>query len=140
MSIKNDNNKDTHLWADSHQRLILATALQNCRLGSSLSRILLKNNTLNSFKLLERPAPEELCYRLPSPASFPVPSQQHHSGAAPWYFTALPGYCCYRFPSQMHHFGLVLSLSSLTLCKNPAQGAPAFLIQGQEEGPLDLCF
>lgn len=98
------------MWADSHQRLILATALQNCRLGSSLSSILSKNNTLNSFKLLERPTPEELCYRLPSPASFPVPSQQHHSGAAPWYFTALPGYCCYKFPSQMHHFGLVLSL------------------------------
>lgn len=90
---------------------------QNCRLGSSLSRILLKNNTLNSFKLLERPAPEELCYRLLSPASLPVPSQQHHSGVALWYFTALPGYCCYKFPSQMHHFGLVLSLPILTLCK-----------------------
>lgn len=90
---------------------------QNCWLSSSLSRILLKNNTLNSFKLLERPAPEELCYRLTSSASFPVPSQQHHSGAAPWYFTALPGYCCYKFPSQTHHFGLVLSLPILTLCK-----------------------
>lgn len=60
------------MWPNRHQRLILATVLKNCMLGPSLSSILLKNNILNSVKLLERPTPEELCYRLPSPALFSV--------------------------------------------------------------------
>lgn len=113
---------------------------QNCRLGSSLSRILLKNNTLNSFKLLERPAPEELCYRLLSPASLPVPSQQHHSGAALCYFTALPGYCCYKFPSQMHHFGLVLSLPILTLCKTLHKELQPFWSRDRRKVPRSVTF
>lgn len=48
------------MWPN-RQRLILAPVLENCRLGSSLSRILLKNNILNSFKLFKRPTPAELC-------------------------------------------------------------------------------
>jgi len=81
--------KDTQVWPNRHQRLILATVLKNCRLGSSLSSILLKNSILNCSKLLECPAPEELSYRLPtSPAFFSILSQQHHSGSAACFFAS----------------------------------------------------
>lgn len=92
------------MWPDRHHRLILATVLKNCRLGSSPSSVLLKNNIPNSFKLLERPTPEELCYRLPSPALVSVLSQQHHSGLLHAFLYLFQATAVSNFPSQMHHF------------------------------------
>lgn len=110
------------MWPNRHQRLILATVLKNCRLGSSLNSILLKNNIPNSFKLLERPTPEDLCYRLPSHALISVRSQQHH-----WVC------CCMLFHISLRLLLLVIFQGKRTifdqcspfpiliLCKDPVQ-------------------
>lgn len=94
-----------YTWPSRHQRLVLAAVLKNCRLGSSLSSILLKNNILNSFKLLEYALPLKNCvtgclallYSLSFPNSITLGLL--HAFSCLFQATAVS-----NFPSQMHRF------------------------------------
>lgn len=131
-SIKNNKNKEIYMAWDI-RGWSQAIVLKNHRAGSSLGSILLKNNILNSLKLLERPAPEELCYRQHSPALFPVLSQQHCSGIAAW-FWYLPGYCWSRCFKPNAPFSLYFP--SRYFVKTVQQTASMLSDQKIEENPM----
>lgn len=129
-SIKNSKNKEIYIWPETSEAIVL----KNHRVGSSLGSILFKNNNiLNSLKLLERPAPEELCYRQRSPALFPVLSQQHCSGIAAW-FWYLPGYCWSRCLKPNAPFSLYFP--SRYFVKTVQQTASMLSDQKIEENPM----